>query len=139
MRIFYSILAALVLSVGTAGVAYADTAAPVLASHNNDVLCPLVGGVLNSVVGSDCGNRNHHRGTHWRGTDSCNVGACGNSNAVFVPVPVSTNSCGACDTNSSSYQVQQVPVGAVETGDGSCFSRFGRTLNRWGQNFAHRW
>ena len=130
------------LCLGTVGMAFASTpsASPVPTRDGvGGILCPL-GGIL---VGDSCrgGRGDHHGdnrgGRYGRGGDTVIVtggggsyGGCAggcNSGAVLVP------SYGASDCNcgnsgvvygypQASYQTSY-PVGAVATGDGSCYGR----------------
>lgn len=139
------------LCLGTVGMAFASTpsSSPVPTRHHgNDggILCPLVGGLL---TGNDC----DRRGGHYRGdrgdtvivTGGGSYGGCAggcNSGAVLVP------SYGASDCNcgnsgvvygypQSSYQASY-PVGAVATGDGSCYGRLSTVFRGGHFRGSHR-
>lgn len=129
-RILFLVLTVSALCLGTVGMAFASTpSTTAVPTRHNDggILCPLVGGLL---TGNDC----DHRGGHYRGdrgdtvivTGGGSYGGCAggcNSGAVLVP------SYGASDCNCGNsgvvygYPQASYPVGAVATGDGSCYGR----------------
>jgi len=113
---------------GTAGVAYADTPAPIkTVSSDTTLLCSLVGGVL---VG-DC-TTDRRRGDHWRHRD--------NSDTNVIVVPGGTTAYGyggaygACDTSCAGGPItygypaprRSVAAGDCTRLDSRSFGRFSR-------------
>lgn len=138
-RILFLVLTVSALCFGTVGMAFASTpsTAPVLADHDGDggglggVLCPLVGGLLTTT---NC----DHRGGHYRGghdtvivTGGSGCAASCSGGAYLVPsYPSYGVNYGGCNSGcapQASYGFPQssydYPVGAVATGDGSCYGR----------------